>query len=161
MSVKPIPDGFSTATPTITVREAANAIEFYKKAFDAQEIFRFPSPDGKTIMHAEIKIGNSIIMLNDEMPQMNCNSPQSIGGTGSSIFLYVNDADTTFNKAVSNGAKPFTPLMDAFWGDRFGSIQDPFGHVWSIATHKKDMTPEEIKKAGQEAFKNCTSDKTN
>ena len=161
MSVKPIPDGFSTATPTITVREAANAIEFYKKAFDAQEIFRFPGPDGKTIMHAEIKIGNSIIMLNDEMPQMNCNSPQSIGGTGSSIFLYVNDADMTFNKAVSNGAKPLMPLSDAFWGDRFGSIQDPFGHVWSIATHKKDMTPEEIKKAGQEAFKNCTSDKTN
>lgn len=154
MSVKPIPDGYSTVTPTITVREAAKAIEFYKKAFDAQEIFRFPSPDGKTIMHAEIKIGNSIIMLNDEMPQMNCNSPQSLGGTGSSIFLYVSDADTTFNKAVSNGAKPQMPLMDAFWGDRFGSIQDPFGHVWSIATRKKDMTPEEIKKAGQEAFKN-------
>lgn len=153
MSVKPIPDGYGTVTPTITVHEAAKAIEFYKKAFDAQEIFRFPSPDGKTIMHAEIKIGNSIVMLNDEFPQMNCRSPQSIGGTGSSIFLYVNDADATFNKAVSAGAKPLVPLMDAFWGDRFGSIQDPFGHVWSIATHKKDMTPEEIKTA-QEAFKN-------
>jgi len=151
--VKPVPDGYSTVTPTITVREAAKAIEFYKKAFDAQEIFRFTSPDGKTIMHAEIKIGNSIVMLNDEFPQMNCRSPQSIGGTGSSIFLYVNDADATFNKAVSAGAKSLMPLMDAFWGDRFGSIQDPFGHVWSIATHKKDMTPEEIK-AGQEAFKN-------
>lgn len=158
MPVKPIPDGFSTVTPSITVRQAAKAIEFYKKAFDAQEIFRFPGPDGKTIMHAEIKIGNSIIMLNDEMPQMNCNSPQSLGGTGSSIFLYVNDVDTIFNKAVSNGAKPLMPLMDAFWGDRFGSIQDPFGHVWGIATHKKDMTPEEIKKAGQEAFKNCPSE---
>ncbi|WKT58481.1 VOC family protein [Candidatus Nitrosotenuis chungbukensis] len=153
MSVKPIPDGYGTVTPTITVHEAAKAIEFYKKAFDAQEIFRFPSPDGKTIMHAEIKIGNSIVMLNDEFPQMNCRSPQSIGGTGSSIFLYVNDADATFNKAISAGAKPLVPLMDAFWGDRFGSIQDPFGHVWSIATHKKDMTPEEIKTA-QEAFKN-------
>ena len=151
--VKPIPDGYSTVTPTLTVREAAQAIEFYKKAFDAQEIFRFPSPDGKTIMHAEIKIGNSIIMLNDEFPQMNCRSPQSIGGTGSSIFLYVNDADATFNKAVSVDAKSLVPLMDAFWGDRFGSIQDPYGHVWSIATHKKDMTPEEIK-AGQEALKN-------
>ena len=151
--VKPIPDGYSTVTPTLTVREAAQAIEFYKKAFDAQEIFRFPSPDGKTIMHAEIKIGNSIIMINDEFPQMNCRSPQSIGGTGSSIFLYVNDADATFNKAVSVGAKSLVPLMDAFWGDRFGSIQDPYGHVWSIATHKKDMTPEEIK-AGQEALKN-------
>lgn len=151
--VKPIPDGYGTVTPTLTVREAAQAIEFYKKAFGAQEIFRFPSPDGKTIMHAEIKIGNSIIMLNDEFPQMNCRSPQSIGGTGSSIFLYVNDADTTFNKAVSAGAKSLVPLMDAFWGDRFGSVQDPYGHVWSIATHKKDMTPEEIR-AGQEACKN-------
>lgn len=151
--VKPIPDGYSTVTPTLTVREAAKAIEFYKRAFDAQEIFRFPSPDGKTIMHAEIKIGNSIVMLNDEFPQMDCRSPQSIGGTGSSIFLYVNDADATFNKAVSAGAKPLMPLMDAFWGDRFGSIQDPYGHVWSIATHKKDMTHEEIKKA-QEVFKN-------
>jgi PhnB protein len=151
--VSPIPDGYGTVTPTLTVQGAAQAIEFYKKAFDAQEIFRFPSPDGKTIMHAEIKIGNSIIMLNDEFPQMNCRSPQSIGGTGSSIFLYVNDADATFNKAVSAGAKSLVPLMDAFWGDRFGSIQDPYGHVWSIATHKKDMTPEEIK-AGQEALKN-------
>lgn len=151
--VKPIPDGYGTVTPTLTVQGAAQAIEFYKKAFDAQEIFRFPSPDGKTIMHAEIKIGNSIVMLNDEFPQMNCRSPQSIGGTGSSIFLYVNDADATFNKAVSSGAKSLVPLMDAFWGDRFGSVQDPYGHVWSIATHKKDMTPDEIK-AGQEAFKN-------
>ena len=153
--VKPIPDGYSTVTLTLTVREAAKAIEFYKKAFDVHEIFRFSSPDGKTIMHAEIKIGNSIIMLNDEFPLMNCRSPQSIGGTGSSIFLYVNDADATFNKAVSSGAKSLMPLMDAFWGDRFGSVQDPYGHIWSIATHKKDMIPEEIK-AGQEAFKNMS-----
>jgi uncharacterized glyoxalase superfamily protein PhnB len=152
--VNPIPDGYGTVTPTLTVRGAAQAIEFYKEAFDAQEIFRFPGPDGNTIMHAEIKIGNSIVMLNDEIPQMNCRSPQSIGGTGSSIFLYVNDADATFNKAVSAGAKSLVPLMDAFWGDRFGSVQDPYGHVWSIATHKKDMTPEEIR-AGQEAFKNA------
>ena len=150
---KPIPDGFTTATASLTVREASKAIEFYKKAFDAKELYRFPSPDGK-IMQAEIMIGNSIIMLNDEVPQMNCRSPQSIGGTGSSIFLYVNDADATFNKAVSAGAKPQMPLMDAFWGDRFGSIEDPFGHVWNIATHKKDMTPEEISKAGQEMCKN-------
>ncbi|TBR07751.1 MAG: VOC family protein [Candidatus Nitrosotenuis sp.] len=152
--VKPIPDGYGTVTPTLTVRDASSAIEFYKKAFDAQEIFRFLSPDGKIIMHAEIKIGNSIIMLNDEFPQMNCRSPLSIGGTGSSIFLYVNDADATFNKAISAGAKSLMPLMDAFWGDRFGSVQDPYGHVWSIATHKKDLTPEEIK-AAQEAFKNA------
>ena len=149
---KPIPDGFTTVTASLTVKEASKAIEFYKKAFDAKELNRFPGPDGK-IMHAEIKIGNSIVMLNDEDPNMNCKSPQSIGGTGSSIFLYVNDADATFNKAVSAGAKPTMPLMDAFWGDRFGSIEDPFGHVWGIATRKKDRTPEEMLKAGQEEFK--------
>ncbi|MGI0006661.1 MAG: VOC family protein [Nitrosotalea sp.] len=151
---KPIPDGYHTVTPTLIVKGASDAIEFYKKAFGAQEIMRFPGPDGKTIMHAEIKIGDSSIMLNDEMPQMGCMSPQSIGGSGSGIFLYVHDADDTFNKAVSAGAKPQMPMMDAFWGDRFGSIVDPFGHVWSIATHKKDLTPDELKKAGEEAFKN-------
>ena len=151
---KPIPDGFSTVTATITVRDAAKAIEFYNKVFDAKELYRFPGPDGKTIMHAEIMIGSSIVMLADEMPGMGCRSPQSIGGTGSSIYLYVNDADETFNKAVSAGAKPLMPIMDGFWGDRFGSIEDPFGHVWGIATHKKDMTPDEISKAGQEMLKN-------
>ena len=148
---KPIPEGFTTVTASLTVKEASKAIEFYKKAFDAKDLNRFAGPDGK-IMHAEIKIGNSIVMLNDEDPGMNCKSPQSLGGTGSSIFLYVIDADVTFNRAVSAGAKPTMPLMDAFWGDRFGSIEDPFGHVWGIATRKKDMTPEEMLKAGQEAF---------
>ena len=152
--VKPVPEGYNTVTATLTVKEAAKAIEFYKKAFDAKELFRFPGPDGKTIMHAEIMIGNSIVMLADEMPGMGCRSPQSIGGTGSSIYLYVNDADSTFNKAISAGAKVLMPLMEGFWGDRFGSIEDPFGHVWGIATRKKDMTPDEIKQAGQEALKN-------
>jgi len=151
---KPIPDGFSSVTVTITVRDAEKAIEFYNKVFDAKELYRFPGPDGKTIMHAEIMIGNSIVMLADEMPGMGCRSPQSIGGTGSSIYLYVNDADETFNKAVSAGAKPLMPVMDGFWGDRYGSIEDPFGHIWGIATHKKDMTPDEISKAGQEMLKN-------
>ena len=152
--VKPVPEGYNTVTATLTVKEAGKAIEFYKKAFDAKELYRFPGPDGKTIMHAEIMIGNSIVMLADEMPGMGCRSPQSIGGTGSSIYLYVNDADSTFNKAISAGAKVLMPLMDGFWGDRFGSIEDPFGHVWGIATRKKDMTPDEIKQAGQEALKN-------
>lgn len=151
--VKPIPDGYGTVTPTLTVREAAKAIEFYKKAFDAHEIFRFPSPDGKTIMHAEIKIGDSIVMLNDEFPQMNCISPQTIGGTGSMIHLYVEDADSVFNKAVSSGAKILMPMMDMFWGDRYGTIEDPFGHRWGIATHKIDVSPEAIKMA-QDAFEN-------
>ena len=153
---KPVPDGYSSVTATITVRDAAKAIEFYNKVFDAKELYRFPGPDGKTIMHAEIMIGNSIVMLADEMPGMGCRSPQSIGGTGSSIYLYVNDADETFNKAVSAGAKPLMPIMDGFWGDRYGSIEDPFGHVWGIATHKKDMTPDEISKAGQEFLKTMT-----
>lgn len=151
--VKPVPDGYNTVTATLTVKDATKAIEFYKKAFDAKELYRFEGPDSKTIMHAEIMIGNSIVMLADEMPGMGCKSPQSIGGTGSSIYLYVNDADSIFNKAISAGAKALMPLMDGFWGDRFGSIEDPFGHVWGIATRKKDMAPDEIKKAGQEALK--------
>ena len=111
---RPIPDGYHSVTPTLTVRGAANAIEFYKKAFGAQEIMRFPGQDGKTIMHAELKIGNSKIMLNDEMPQMNCLSPQSVGGASSGIFLYVEDADSVFNKAVSSGAKITMPIMMLF-----------------------------------------------
>ena len=149
--VKPIPDGHHSITPTLTVKGASSAIEFYKKAFGAQELSRFVGPDGKTIMHAEIKIGDSLIMLNDEYPQMGCRSPQSMGGATGGLFLYVQDADDTFNKAVSAGAKPQMPMMDAFWGDRFGSIVDPYGHVWSIATRKKDMTPDELRKAS-EAF---------
>ncbi|NHH96962.1 Glyoxalase family protein [Candidatus Nitrosotalea sp. FS] len=150
---KPIPEGYHTVTPTLTVRGAANAIEFYKKAFGAQEINRFPGPDGKSIMHAEIKIGDSRIMLNDEHPQMGCMSPQSVGGASSGIFLYVENTDDVFNRAISAGAKSQMAPMDAFWGDRFGSIVDPFGHVWAIATRKKDMTPDELKQAGEKFMK--------
>ena len=154
---KPIPDGYHSVTPTLTVRGAADAIEFYKKAFGAQEIMRFPGLDGKTIMHAEIKIGDSRIMLSDEIPQMNCLSPQSVGGASSGIFLYVENADATFNKAVSAGAKITMPIMDAFWGDRCGVIEDPFGHRWTIATHARDLTVEEMMKAGAEAMKSMQS----
>lgn len=150
---KPIPDGFSTVTASLIVKDAEKAIEFYKKAFGAQELYRFPSPDGKTIMHAELNIGNSRMMLSEEAPQMNCRSPQSLGGTGIYLYVYVEDADATFNKAVAAGATPTMSMSDMFWGDRFGQIQDPFGHVWGIATHKKDMSEEEINKAGQEFFK--------
>ena len=157
---KPIPEGYHTVTPTLTVRDAANAIEFYKKAFGAQEINRFPGLDGKSIMHAEIKIGDSRIMLNDEQPQMGALSPQSVGGASSGIFLYVENTDDVFNKAISAGAKSLMPPMDAFWGDRFGSIIDPFGHVWSIATRKKDMTPDELKQEAEKFMKqmkeNCS-----
>jgi uncharacterized glyoxalase superfamily protein PhnB len=134
---KSIPDGFSTITASLIVRDAIKAIDFYKNAFGAQELYRFLAPDGKSIMHTELKIGNSHIMLSDESPQMNCRSPQSLGGTGIYLYMYVEDADTTFNKAVSAGAKPTMPMMNAFWGDRFGQFQDPFGHIWSIATRKK------------------------
>ncbi len=154
---KPIPDGYHSVTPTLTVRGAADAIEFYKKAFGAQEIMRFPGLDGKTIMHAEIKIGDSRIMLSDEIPQMNCLSPQSVGGASSGIFLYVENADATFHKAVSAGAKITMPIMDAFWGDRCGVIEDPFGHRWTIATHARDLTVEEMMKAGAEAMKSMQS----
>ena len=151
--VKPIPDGYHSVTPTLTIKGASEAIEFYKKAFDAKEIYRFPGSDGKSIMHAEIRIGDSAIMLCDEMPQMGCLSPTSIGGPSGSIYLYVNDADSVFNKAVSIGAKPMMPLMDGFWGDRIGALTDPFGHRWTVATRKKEMTVEEIQKAGAEFMK--------
>lgn len=152
--VKPIPDGYHSVTPTLTISGASDAIEFYKKAFDAKEIYRFPGPDGKSIMHAEIRIGDSPIMLCDEMPEMGCLSPKSTGGSSGAIYLYVNDADSVFNKAVSVGAKPMMQMMDGFWGDRVGTLSDPFGHRWTIATRKKDMTKEEIEKAGREFMKN-------
>jgi PhnB protein len=150
---KPIPDGYHSATPTLTIKGASEAIEFYKKAFGAKEINRFPGPDGKSIMHAEIKIGDSTIMLCDEMPQMGILSPVSTGGPSGAIYLYVNDSDSTFSKAISNGAKPLMPMMDGFWGDRVGAISDPFGHRWTIATRKKDLSPEEMKKASAEFMK--------
>ena len=151
--VKPIPDGYHSVTPTLTINGASNAIEFYKKAFDAKEIYRFPGPDGKSIMHAEIRIGDSAIMLCDEMPEMGCLSPKSTGGPSGSIYLYVNDADSVFNKAVSSGAIPMMPMMDGFWGDRMGVLTDPFGHRWAVATRKKEMTLEEIQKNGAEFMK--------
>ena len=147
--VKSIPDGFHTTTPSIVVDDSKKAIEFYKKAFEAREIYQVPTPDGKT-MHAMIQIGDSFVMMCDEFPQMGARSPTSIGGTSTTIHLYVNDADRIFNQAVNAGAKPTMPLMDAFWGDRYGCVVDPFGHAWSIATHKKDMSPEEMQSAAKE-----------
>jgi len=154
--VKPIPEGYHSVTPTLTISGASDAIEFYKKAFDAKEIYRFPGPDGKSIMHAEIRIGDSAIMLCDEMPEMGCLSPKSTGGPSGSIYLYVNDVDSVFHKAVSAGATPLMPLMDGFWGDRIGSLSDPFGHRWTVATRRKEMTVEEIQKAGSEFIKSLS-----
>lgn len=142
--VKEIPKGFHTVTPYLTVTDSARAIDFYKRAFGAEELFRVDAPDGK-VAHAEIKIGDSIIMLCDEMPGWG-RSPQSLGGTAVNIFLYVKDVDQVFNQAVAAGARINMPVSDMFWGDRYGQVTDPFGHSWSLATHKEDVLPEELRK---------------
>jgi PhnB protein len=149
---KPIPDGYRTVTPYITVKGAAEAIDFYTRAFGAQEGERMTDPDGKRVMHAEIKIGDSHVMLSDEFPEMGPRSPQTLGGTTTSIFLYVPDVDTAFKRAVDAGAKAIMAPTDMFWGDRFGKLADPFGHEWAMATHKEDLSPEEIRKRGTAAM---------
>jgi len=143
MSVKPVPEGYHTVTPFLTVRDALRAIEFYKKAFGASELFRFPAPGGK-IGHAEIKIGDSPIMLADQYPEMGYKGPQALGGSPVSITLYVEDVDSVFNRAVASGASVKEALQDKFYGDRTGTIIDPFGHIWHIATHKVDVSLEEM-----------------
>ena len=146
----PIPQGYHTVTPALTCRDAAKAIDFYKKAFGAQEVMRMPSPDGK-ISHAELKIGDSMIFVSDEFPGMSA-APTPTNTPSCYFFLYVNDADSTYNQAVSAGAKASMPLEDMFWGDRFGKVTDPFGHQWGIATHVEDVSPEEIGKRAQAFF---------
>ena len=149
--VNPIPEGFHTVTPHLVIKGASEAIEFYEKAFDAEEVVRMPGPDGKLIMHAEIKIGDSIIFLRDEFPDAACGDSERIGPSRVSIHLYVTDVDATFKAALEAGAKEQMPLADMFWGDRFGSLVDPFGHEWSVATHKEDVTPEEMRKRSQQS----------
>lgn len=144
-AVKPIPEGYHTATPYLIIKDAAGAIEFYKNAFGASELFRMAQPDGR-IGHAEIRIGDSPIMLADEFPEMGYRSPQSLGGSAVSIMLYVEDVDAVFNQAIAAGGEVQRPVEDKFYGDRGGSLTDPFGHVWHIATHKEDVTPEEMDK---------------
>jgi len=144
--VKPIPEGFHTLTPYLILRGAAQAIDFYKQAFGAEELFRMPVPDGKTIGHAEIKLGDSILMLADEAPEMGFRSPQSLNGTPVSFLIYVEDVDAAFTRAVGAGATVERPLEDRFYGDRTGTLRDPFGHQWSLATHKEDVSPEELEK---------------
>ena len=155
--VKAIPTGFHTLTPHLVVKGASRAIDFYKKAFGAQEIGRMPGPDGNTIMHADLKIGDSHVFLVDEMPQMGCRGPESIGATPVTIHMYVEDVDAAFGKAVAAGAKVRMPVADMFWGDRYGILTDPFGHSWSLATHKEDLTPEEIGKRAQGACSGATA----
>jgi len=145
-TVKPIPEGYHTATPYMICKPAAEAIEFYKKAFGAVEVMRMALPDGR-IGHAEIKIGDSHIMLADEHPETSAYSPQHYGGSPVSVLLYVKNADATVTTAVAAGAKITRPLKDEFYGDRAGAVVDPFGHQWYIHTHIKDVTPEEMKNA--------------
>ncbi len=148
---KPIPEGYHTATPYLIIKDAASAIEFYKKAFGATELMRMADPSGK-VRHAEIKIGNSPIMIADEFPEIGARSPQSLGGSPVSILLYVEDVDALFSQAIAAGAKVLRPVKDQFYGDRSGGLADPFGHVWYIATHKEDVSPEEMQKRAAAKF---------
>jgi PhnB protein len=145
MPVKPIPDGYRTATPYFIVNNAANAIEFYKAAFGAREVVRLADPSGK-VMHAEIRLGDSPLMIADEFPDMGYRSPQSLGGSPVSVLLYVEDVDALFRRALAAGATATMAVADHFDGDRRGTLTDPFGHVWLLATRREDMTPEELRK---------------
>jgi PhnB protein len=150
-STQPIPPGFHTVTPSLIVRNAAEAIEFYKKALGAQELMRMAGPDGK-IGHAELKIGDSIIFLTDENPSMGCKSPQTLGGAASSLHLYVEDVDKAFQRAIDAGGKVTMPVADMFWGDRFGNFADPYGHNWGLSTRTQELTQQEIEKGAKDFY---------
>jgi PhnB protein len=149
--VKAVPTGFHTLTPHLTVRDADKALEFYKNALGAEILHVARMPDGR-VMHAGLRIGDSMLMLNEEMPEYGGLSPLSVGGTGVTIHIYTENVDDAFNRAVSAGAKVAMPLMDQFWGDRYGIVTDPFGHKWSVASHLKDLSPEEMQRAQDEAI---------
>jgi len=150
---KAIPSGFHTITPSLIVTDPAKALDFYKRAFGAQETDRFMSPDGKGVMHAHFKVGDSTVMLGGEFPP-SCLSPKSRGGTSVSLYLYVENADASFDRAVKAGSTVKMPIMDQFWGDRCGVVEDPFGHQWSIASHKQDLTKEQIAENAKAFFAN-------
>lgn len=149
-AVKPVPDGMHTVTPYLVCAGASDAIAFYQKAFGATEQMRLPGPDGR-LLHAALRIGDSVIMLNDEFPEMGAFGPKSRGGASVTIHLFVDDADASFARAVAAGATVKMPLNDMFWGDRYGLIEDPFGHSWSIATRLRDLTHAEIQEAARTA----------
>lgn len=148
---KPIPDGFHTVSPHLIVPDGARAIEFYKQALGAQEMGRLSTPDGKNIMHAQLKIGDSIIMLGGEMPPHSL-SPKARGGSSVFLHIYCQDADAACDRAVKAGCTSVMPMRDQFWGDRYGVVEDPFGHRWSFATHKQDLTMEQITENAKAAF---------
>jgi len=154
MPVRPIPEGYHSITPYLVISGAAKAIDWYKQAFGAQQTLRMEDPTTGKIGHAELKIGDSYIMLADEYPDMGYRSPKTLGGAGISLLLYVKDVDGTVKQTVDAGAKLERPLQDQFYGDRTGTIQDPFGHVWTIATHIEDVSPEEMLERSKKAFQN-------
>lgn len=151
MTVKKIPDGYAAVTPYLVVRGCAQAIDFYRRAFGAEEVMRLDLPDGK-VAHAEIRIHGSVIMLSDENPQWQSQSPQTLGGTPASLMLYVEDCDAVFERAVQAGATVNMPVSDQFYGDRCGNVTDPFGHKWSIATHVEDVSHDEVVRRMQKMF---------
>ena len=152
MATKAIPDGYHSATPYLIVKGAANAIDYYKRAFDATELFRMADEKG-TIGHAEVRIGDSVIMLADETPGAVCHTPRSLGGSSVGMMIYVNDVDTVFKRAVEAGGKSLRPLTNQFYGDRSGTLEDPYGHVWTVATHVEDVPPAELKRRAEQAMK--------
>jgi PhnB protein len=154
MAIKPIPHAYNTVTPYLIVKGGTQAIEFYKKAFGAEERMRIPAP-GDAIGHAELQIGDSIVMLADEFPEMKALSPKTIGGTPVSFCIYVDDVDAAFQKALAAGAKETRPIKDQFYGDRSGTLEDPFGHTWTIATHIEDVSPEEMARRAEKQMQNA------
>lgn len=151
MTVPAIPEGYHSLTPYLVVNGAADALAFYTQAFNAEELFRLPLPDGK-VAHAEMKVGNSHLMIADEMPEQGALGPVTLGGAGVSLMLYTDDCDALFAQALAAGATQLRPLEDQFYGDRSGTLKDPFGHVWTVGTHKEDLTPEQIAERMQAAF---------
>lgn len=150
--LKPIPDGYHSITPYLIINGAARALEFYRQAFGAEELLRMPGKEPDKVGHAEIRIGNSVVMLADEHPEMGARSPRSLGGSPVGILLYVEDVDGVVKKAVAGGAKVTSPVEDKFYGDRMGSLEDPFGHLWYIATHTEDVPPEELRRRAAAAI---------
>lgn len=147
----PIPEGFHSLTPIFVFKDARKAIEFYKQAFGAEELFAMPGPDGKGVMHAELRIGNSIIMMGEENPHQPCKSAETSGGSPISLYLYLADVDEAFKRAVAAGAEVTMPVEEMFWGDRTGTVQDPFGYSWTLATRTRELTPEEMQAGAETA----------
>ncbi len=151
MAAKPIPEGYRSVTPYLVVDNASEAIAFYTRAFGAKELYRMPMPDGK-IAHAEFRVGDAIVMIADEAPDQGYRSPKSLGGSSVSLMFYVDDVDAVAKRAVAEGLEVLRPVQDQFYGDRSGNFRDPFGHLWTIATHKEDLTPEEMNQRTKKMF---------